>query len=184
MIEAEVIVIGGGIAGTSAAFHLAEHGRDVTLLEKSDIASEASGLNAGAIGALGWGNTSDLESYLTMGSLEIFRSLQLDLDYDIEFRQSGSLSAIQTDDEYEYARYRVQGQRSQGYNVELLNTKDARSIEPEANPDLKGFIYMPLRAQADPVKATKAFASAAESNGARILTDHAVSTILSSRRRG
>ena len=103
MTETEILVIGGGIAGTSAAFHLAEHGRDVTLLEKGDIASEASGQNAGAIGALGWGNTPNLESHLTMGSLDIFRSLQLDLDYDIEFRQSGSLSAIQTEDEYEYA---------------------------------------------------------------------------------
>lgn len=177
MAEAEVIVIGGGIVGTSAAFHLAEHGRDVTLLEKGDIASEASGQNGGAIGALGWGNTPNLDSYLTMSSLEIFRSLQLDLDYDIEFRQSGSLSAIQTEDEYEYARYRVQGQRAQGYNVELLNTKDGRAIEPEASPDLKGFIYMPLRSQADPVKATKALAYAAAGNGANILTGHTVTAI-------
>ena len=51
MDTADVIIIGGGIAGTSAAFHLAEHGRSVTLLERGPIASEASGVNAGGMSA-------------------------------------------------------------------------------------------------------------------------------------
>jgi sarcosine oxidase, subunit beta len=99
MIETDILIIGGGIAGPSTAFHLAPYGRQVTLLERSEIASEASGINAGAIGAIGWGNVPDLESYLTMGSLEIFKSLPIELGYDIEFRRSGSLQAIQTEAE-------------------------------------------------------------------------------------
>src|SRR5215510_720637 len=87
--ETEIVIIGGGIAGASTAYHLAQYGHDVTLLERGDIASEASGVNAGCIGATGWGNVPDLEAYLTMGSLEIFKTLQLDMQYDIEFRQSG-----------------------------------------------------------------------------------------------
>jgi sarcosine oxidase subunit beta len=75
MIETEILIIGGGIAGASTAYHLALYGRHVTLVERNDIASEASGVNAGAIGAIGWGNVPNLESYLTMGSLEIFKSL-------------------------------------------------------------------------------------------------------------
>lgn len=177
MNESEILIIGGGIAGASAAFHLAEHGRRITLLERGEIAGEASGVNAGAIGALGWGNAPDLEAYLTTGSLEIFRRLQLDQGSDIEFRQSGSLQAIQTDAEYGFACDRVQSLRSQGYSLELLNIKETRSIEPEASPDLPGFIYMPLRAQADPVKATRAFAYAAESSGASILTGHEVTAV-------
>jgi sarcosine oxidase subunit beta len=177
MNEFEILIIGGGIAGASAAFHLAEHGRRVTLLERGEIASEASGVNAGAIGSLGWGNAPDLEAYLTAGSLEIFKSLQLDMGYDIEFRQSSSLQAIQTEAEYDFARDKVQSLRSQGYSLELLNIKDARSIEPEASLDLRGSIYMPLRAQADPVKATRAFASAAERNGASIMTGHEVTAV-------
>ena len=103
MADSEVVVIGGGIAGASAAWRLAEPGRSVTLLERGDIASEASGVNAGGIGALGWGHLPNLESYLTMGSLQIFKNLQLELGYDIEFRASGALQAIQTAAQYDYA---------------------------------------------------------------------------------
>lgn len=69
-------MIGGGIAGASAAYHLAGHGRPVTLLERGEIACEASGVNAGAIDCLGWGDAPDLQAHLTAGSLEIFTALQ------------------------------------------------------------------------------------------------------------
>jgi glycine/D-amino acid oxidase-like deaminating enzyme len=119
MIETESLVIGGGIAGASTAYHVAQYGRRVSLLERGEIASEASGVNAGAIGAIGWGNMPNLESYLTMGSLEIFKSLQVELGYDIEFRRSGCLQAIQTETEYAYIQKQVTALRSQGYTVDL-----------------------------------------------------------------
>ena len=174
MIESDIVVIGGGIAGASAAFHLAGHGRQVTLVERGEIASEASGVNAGGIGALGWGDVLNLESHLTMGSLQIFKALQLDLGYDIEFRASGGLQAIQTDEEYEYARDRVLSLKSQGYTAELLNGREARAVEPALSPELRGAMFFPLRGQADPPKATRAFADAARNLGAKILTHTAV----------
>src|SRR5215470_15633525 len=166
MTETELVIIGGGIAGASTAYHLAQYGHDVTLLERGDIASEASGVNAGSIGATGWGHVPDLEAYLTMGSLEIFKTLQLDLGYDIEFRQSGTLQAIHTEAQYTFTHARVQELRAHGHNVELLTMREARSLEPELNPALLGCLYMPLRAQADPQKATRALATAAARNGA------------------
>ncbi len=177
MADSEVIVIGGGIAGTSAAFRLAEHGRSVTLLERGDIASEASGVNAGGIGALGWGNMPNLESYLTMGSLQIFKTLQLELGYDVEFRASGALQVIQTAEQYEYARDQVLFLKSRGYTAELLTVNEARSIEPELDPELRGAMHFPLRAQADPRKATRAFADAAAHLGAQLLTGREVTGI-------
>ena len=177
MPEAQTLIIGGGIAGASTAFYLARLGGDVALLERGEIASEASGVNAGQIGATGWGDVPDLGAYLTMGSLQLFKELQLDLGYDIEFRQSGSLTAIHTPEQYDYMRDRVVAQRSQGHQIELITPREAHSIEPEINPDLLGYMYTPLRAQADPVKATRSFARAAVSAGARILTNHAVTDI-------
>ena len=76
--ETDILVIGGGIAGSSTAFHLAEQGRDVILLERGEIASEASGQNMGGLGGAGWGNMPNLLSYLTMGSLDIFKELQVE----------------------------------------------------------------------------------------------------------
>ena len=177
MIETEILIIGGGIAGASTAYHLAQYGHPVTLMERGNIASEASGVNAGAIGAIGWGNVPNLESYLTMGSLEIFKSLQVELGYDIEFRRSGCLQAIQTEAEYAYIQTRVTALRSQGYTVDLLSTWEAQTIEPEISPALLGCLYMPLRAQADPKKATRALATAAERGGARILLNHEVTGV-------
>ena len=177
MTTVDVIVIGGGIAGVSAAYHLAAQGRDVTLLERGEIASEASGVNAGGIGALGWGHVPDLESHLTMGSLHIFRSLQLDLGHDIEFRASGALQAITTEEQYDFAGDRVLSLKSRGYTAELLTVNEARSIEPELSPELKGAVHFPLRAQADPQKATRALAAAAERCGAAVLTGREVTGI-------
>ena len=177
MADAEVLAIGGGIAGASAAFHLAEYGRNVTLLERGDIASEASGVNAGGIGALGWGHSPDLQAYLTMGSLQIFKRLQLELGYDIEFRASGALQAIQTQEQYDYTRDRVLAMKARGYTLELLTVNEARGLEPELNPDLWGAVHFPLRAQADPVKATRAFAAAAAQQGAQVLTGCNVTAI-------
>jgi sarcosine oxidase subunit beta len=177
MTETEILIIGGGIAGASTAYYLAQYAHNVTLLERGEIASAASGVNAGSIGAIGWGNMPNLQAYLTMGSLEIFKSLQLELGHDIEFRQSGSLQAIHTEAQYAFARDRMLHLRANGYRIELLTTREARSIEPEINPALLGCLYMPLRAQADPQKATRAFAVAAAQHGARILTHHEVTAM-------
>jgi sarcosine oxidase subunit beta len=177
MQEVDCLIIGGGIAGVATAYHLAEYGDRVTLLERGDIASEASGVNAGQIGALGWGHMPNLQSYLTMGSMELFKALQLDHGYDIAFRQSGALQVIQTEAQYAFMRDRILALQGAGYEVELLNMREARSIEPEINPDLLGVIYMPLRGQADPRVATQALARAAARQGAIIRTGHAVTGI-------
>ena len=175
--EADILIIGGGMAGSATAFHLARHGRDVTLLERGEIASEASGQNMGGLGGAGWGNMPDLLSYLTMGSLEIFKELQIDMGYDMEFRQTGSLTGIHNEEQYDFLEDRVQRQRSNGYDGELLTIREARAIEPELNPNLIGCMYLPGRGQADPVKSTRAFAHAAESAGASIDTGQNVVAI-------
>lgn len=180
MTDTEVAIIGGGIAGASTAFHLSQHGMAVTLLERGEVASEASGQNMGGLGGTGWGNVPNLNSYLTMGSLEIFKRLQLDMGYDLEFRLSGSLTGIHTQQQYEFIRDRVLWLRSNGFQGELLTPREALAIEPEANPDLLGYMLSPMRGQADPVKSTRAFADAAEKSGAQVNTGQNVTSISAS----
>jgi sarcosine oxidase subunit beta len=174
VIDAGILIVGGGIAGASAAYHLAGHGRRVVLLERGEIASGASGVNAGAIDSIGWGAAPDLQAHLTAGSLELFEAVQLDLGEDVEFRRSGALQAIHTPEQYAFTRERVAALRAGGHVVELLTSREARAIEPALSPALLGAMYSPLRSQADPRKATRAFATLAERRGARVLTDHEV----------
>jgi glycine/D-amino acid oxidase-like deaminating enzyme len=59
--DAEVLIIGGGIAGVATAYHLARYGCQVTLLERGEIASEASGVNSDHHRGLGLGPPSQSE---------------------------------------------------------------------------------------------------------------------------
>jgi len=174
MHQTDILVIGGGIAGTATACYLAQYGRQVILLERGELAAEASGLNAGTLWATGWGHTPDLSSTLSMGSLEIFKTLQLDLSYDVEFRQGGSLQTIQTEEEYAFARQEVRELLARGHQVELLDGRDARSIESALSPRVLGCLYYPLGGNANPVKTVLALAYLAQRYGAAILTHHEV----------
>jgi sarcosine oxidase, subunit beta len=175
--DTDVAIVGGGIAGASAALHLALHGRRVTVLERGEIASGASGVNAGMIDSTGWGHAPDLQAHLTAGSLDLFKEMALDHGEDIELRQSGSLQAIHTAAQHDFARDRVAALRAQGHVIELLGIRDARSLEPALSPALLGAVYSPLRSHADPERATRAFARVAERTGARVLTHHEVTAI-------
>ena len=182
MTGVEIAVIGGGIAGASTAWRLAQRGHEVALLERGDVASEASGVNAGSITSLGWSHMPDLQSYLTAGSVEIFRHLALDLGHDIAFRVSGSLSAIHTPEQYAWSRDRALRLREQGYAIELVSAREARAIEPHIDPALPGLLLYPVAAQADPLKATRAFAAAAATAGAQVLVGHEVTALEAGRR--
>jgi sarcosine oxidase, subunit beta len=74
---------------------------------------------------------SDLEAQLTLGSLEIYRSLQLDRQADIEFRQSGALRAIGSEAEAELAGEVVDAAADDAA-IRLLSASEARSVEPES----------------------------------------------------
>jgi sarcosine oxidase subunit beta len=153
---------------------LAQLDQQVTVLERGELASEASGVNAGGLGGLGWGNNPDLQSYLTAGSFEIFKTLQLDMGYDIEFHAPGGLQGIHTEDQWDWVRDRVHNYQMQGYHAELLTSRETRAMEPEASESILGFMYLSKRGKANPTKATVAFGDAATALGAVIKTGHNV----------
>src|SRR2546421_497370 len=67
--------------------------------------------------------------------------------------------------------------RERGHRVELLANREARSLEPGWSPRLLGAMYSPERSQADPCRATRAFATLAERSGARVLTSREVTAL-------
>src|SRR6185312_12365620 len=177
MREVEILIIGGGIAGVATAYYLAQAGHEVVLIERQEIASEASGLNAGTIWTNGWGKTPDLETTLGMGTLEIVQSLQLDLGLPVEFRQCGSLKLIQTEAEHIYAQQKVHELSAAGYQVELLDARMVRSLEPDLAPSVLGALYSPFGSTADPVLTTRALAELARRHGAELLLHHEITEL-------
>ncbi|MBG92568.1 MAG: hypothetical protein CL792_01100 [Chloroflexi bacterium] len=176
-MNADVIVIGAGIVGCSAAFHLAEAGISTLVLEKGEISGEASGVNMGGLGGTGWGKSPSLQEHLTMGSLDIFKRLQNELGYDLEFRQSGSFTAVHNEAQYAYAKEQVLEGQNNGFSLELMSSYEARALEPELSIDMLGYVYSRFRGQADPLKTTRAFGQAAIQAGATIETDTEVTAM-------
>jgi sarcosine oxidase subunit beta len=123
------------------------------------------------------GNTPDLETTLGMGSLEIMQMLQQDLGLFVEFRQSGSLKLIQTEAEYAYCQQKVRELSAVGYQVELLDARAARSLEPTLAPNVLGAFYSPHGSNANPVLTTRALAELARQHGAKLLLHHEVTEL-------
>jgi sarcosine oxidase subunit beta len=172
----EVLVIGAGIAGASAAMFLAEAGRSVMLADRGRVAGEASGLNAGMIDAPGWGPEPDLEATLKMGSLELFRRLQVDRGIDIGFRQCGQLVLLRYED-WDWAVAGVVGGSQVGSTAELIDRRTVRSLEPAVADRVAGAILTPGVGRAEPVAATTGFARAAVAAGAELAVGSEVTDI-------
>ena len=86
--QAEVVVVGGGIAGVATALELAERGRRVVLCEKGVIAGEQSGRNWGWCRSMG---RDPRELPLMLASLELWRGVDTRIGAETGFRQTGTL---------------------------------------------------------------------------------------------
>ena len=170
----KVVVIGAGIVGVTAALTLAEAGVEVIVLERGQVAGEASGLNAGVIGGGGWGTSPDVHVALRMGSRERYVDLSENRGREIGLDLSGTLTLIRTEREWAWAQARVRADQQAGHVHELIGTKALLDLEPAADPELLGAIFDPLSARAEPVAAAQAFATEATLAGATIMTGCAV----------
>lgn len=164
----EILIIGGGVIGSSIAWHLAGDRANVTLIDKGDLASGSSGACDGLIFMQSKKPGIHLE--LAMKSLERFKELRTQLPVDIEFHQTGGMVVIETEDETEAMETFVRDQRSIGLEVSLLDRHQALEKEPALNSRIAGASFSPLDAQVNPMALTLGFALGARAKGARIVT--------------
>ncbi len=172
--EADVVIIGGGIVGCSAALELAKRGRSVVLLEKGRIAGEQSSRNWGWVRQNGR-NLRELP--LGIASRKIWESLSDDIGADIGWMRSGNIDLAYSHDEMAlFERWRRRA-KELGLETELLDRGEVIEHLPGIAGGFVGGIYSPTDGQADPHRATGAIAESAQTHGAEITERCAVEAI-------
>ena len=168
---ADVVVVGGGIIGVSAAYSLAKRGVSVALLEKGNIAGEQSSRN--------WGwcrqqNRDPREIPLIKHSLEMWGALGNEIGADVGFRRVG-LTYVSTKPE-DIAAWEKWGEIARGFQVHsrILSAAEAKAMTPGSTVAWLGGVHSPTDGRAEPALAGPAIAEAARRLGATIHQNCAV----------
>jgi sarcosine oxidase subunit beta len=163
-----IVIIGGGVIGTSIAWHLAKTSARVTLIESHDLASGSSGACDGLV--FMQSKKPGVHLHLALESLKRFQTLKKELPVNIEFRQTGGRVIIQTPAEYQAMEKFVREQQEIGLDVCLMDSRKTLAAEPFLSPDIYGSTWSSLDAQVNPINLTLGFALGAKKNHARIMT--------------
>jgi sarcosine oxidase subunit beta len=176
--QTDIVIIGGGISGTAAAYELAGAGIGVTILEKGSLASMASGWTLAGVRQSG---RHQAELPLAMDAVKRWETLSEELGADVEYRQQGNLRLARTPEEVPVIRRLVEDQRALGLDLDYLPDNQAvRDVAPALSETAFAASYCPTDGHANPIATVNAFADAARRRGATIRTDEAVTRVVTS----
>lgn len=165
--SAAVIIIGGGLHGSSAALHLARAGVQALVIEKNYVGRHASGVNAGGVRTL---SRHVAEIPLALASRELWYRIGDLVDDDCGFEQHGQVRVAENEADVDVLRKRLDLMHSLGYTHEAwISADDLRAMIPSIVPSVQGGVIAREDAAADPYRTTRAFRRKAESLGVRFL---------------
>ncbi len=171
----DVIIIGGGISGVAAAYELARRGVAVTLVEKGELASMASGWTLGGVRQSG---RHPAELPLAQAAVRRWEGLNEELGADVEYRQQGNLRLARTPQEADAMAAMVEEQRGLGLELTYLpDTHAVREVAPALSERVLAASFCPTDGHANPTATVRAFAGAATRHGATLLTGTRVERI-------
>ena len=172
----EAVVVGGGMIGSSIAYHLARAGVRTLLIEQGDLASGASGANFGNVQVEDAEFGLSLE--LTLRSYARFASLEAELDYDLHYRRSGNLLLVGNERQWALMRERLATLLAAGVRAELLGRDEACRLEPVLAPEaITGALYNPDEGTLDPFRLVHAYALRGRGAGLEVWTHTRVAGI-------
>jgi len=163
--QADVVIVGGGIMGSAAAFFLRQRGCSVILLERGLLGQQASGTNFGNVRRQG---RVHLQLPLANRSLSIWRRLPELIGEDVEFLPSGHMRVCYGTERL--AMFEEYARKARDYDLQLEIFSGARLRErfPFLGPQIGGGSYSPLDGHANPRLAAPAFGRAAVRAGAQV----------------
>ena len=175
--RAQVVVVGGGVAGSSIAYHLAGLGTtDVLLLERARIASGTSWHAAGLVARVrGSHPLTELANY----GVDLYRGLADETGGDVHFRPTGSLTLAENEGRMTELRYTAAIARHHGVEANLLAPNEVADVWPLASADgLVGALLQPGDGTVNPGYAALALAKGARDRGGTIREGVSVTGIL------
>ena len=175
--NAKVVVIGGGVAGCSVAYHLAKFGwKDTILLERDQLTSGTTWHAAGLVGQLGaTASITKLRKY----SLNLYKDLEKKTELSTGLKQNGAITIASTKERLQELLRQATAAQLFDVNVEVLDKKKVKDLYPVIHDeDIYGGVYMPEDGQADPVGVTNVLAKAAKMEGVKIIEKTPVEKIL------
>jgi len=179
--SARVVVIGGGVIGTSVAYHLAHLGwRDVVLLERDRVTSGTTWHAAGLM--VTFGSTSETSTEMRKYTRDLYARLEAETGQATGLRQCGFIEVASDPDRLiEYRRVSAFN-RHCGIDVQEISPAEVKRLFPLARVDdvLAGF-YVKDDGRVDPVDVTMALAKGARQQGATVLEGVAVTDVLHQR---
>ena len=166
--RAKIIIIGGGVGGTSVAYHLAELGeKDVILLDRNELTSGSTFHSAGLVGQLRADPTLTL---MNMHSVDLYRKLQQS-DTPPSWRECGSIKLASTPERMQEIRRQIGWAKTFGLDLHEISPQEAQNLFPLIDLDgVVGACYMASDGQVDPSQLAMALAAGARKQGVQIFT--------------
>jgi len=165
--QARIIIVGGGIAGCSTAYHLALLGeKDVLLLEQGTLTCGTTWHAAGLVGQMRPNrNMTRMSKY----GIELYSKLEAETGLATGWKQCGSVNVAKTPERMQVLRKQASMARSFGVDVEIISPQQAGDLYPILRTDdLQGAIWIPGDGKANPADLTMSLAKGARNRGVKM----------------
>jgi bacterioferritin-associated ferredoxin len=176
--QADVVVIGGGIAGLSTAYYLAKGGADVLLLDRDEIGMAASTANAGSLHVQL--QSSDFKNdtppdggpagptlILPARSIALWKEIAAEAGDDLGIRTEGGLMMAEDEAGMDWLRRKSAMERSWGVESYILGSYEPRNLAPAVSERMLGADFVPAEGYGDPLRSMTALLRLARAHGAR-----------------